>query len=217
MRRLLRDNGLSLVLILIFLAFWTLQAIAGWSVFNDEQLAHTEAPLAFAQYLLSAHFLEATAENWESEFLQMAAYVFLTAFLYQRGSAESKSPDRAEDVDFVPTRPGPEAPWPVRAGGWLGSLYGYSLSLAFLLLFLVSLSVHMVSGARLNNEERIAHGEAAQSIMEYASGSQFWFEAMQNWQSEFLAVFSIVILTIFLRQKGSPESKPVAMPHKENP
>ena len=217
MKRLLRDNGLSLVLILLFVAFWAIQALAGWSVFNQDQQAHNEAPLAFGQYLLSAHFLEATAENWESEFLQMAAYVFLTAFLYQRGSAESKSPDNAEEVDFVPTRPGPEAPWPVRAGGWLRSLYGYSLSLAFLLLFLISLGVHIASGARLNNEERLAHGESEQTIMEYVSGSQFWFEAMQNWQSEFLAVFSIVILTIFLRQKGSPESKPVAMPHTENP
>jgi hypothetical protein len=217
MRRRLRDNGLSIVLILFFLLFWALQALTGWSVFSDEQQEHGAQALGFGQYLLSPHFMEATAENWESEFLQMAVYVFFTAFLFQRGSAESKSPDKREDVDVTPRNPGSDAPWPVRKGGWIMTLYGYSLSLAFLVLFLVAFAFHAVGGARLSNADRLEHGQPQQSLMEYVSGSQFWFESMQNWQSEFLAVISIVILTIFLRQKGSPESKPMAIPHRENP
>lgn len=217
MRALLRDNGLSVVLFVLFTAFWALQTVAGWSVFNDEQKDHGERMVGFADYLASAHFLEATAENWESEFLQMGMYVFLTVFLFQRGSAESKSPDKKEDVDEVPSKPGPDAPSPVRKGGWIMTLYSYSLSLAFLLLFLASFAIHAISGAGLDNAERAAHGQAPQTVLEFMSSSQFWFEAMQNWQSEFLAVFSIVVLSIFLRQKGSPESKPLAMPHRDNP
>ena len=217
MRGLFRDNGLSIVLIVLFIAFWALQAITGWSVFNEEQKEHGGQILGFGSYLVSAHFLEATAENWESEFLQMGMYVFLTVFLFQRGSAESKSPDKREDVDEVPRNPGPDAPGPVRKGGWIRTLYAYSLTLTFLALFLASFAVHAIGGAHLDNAERAAHGQPAQTVLEFMNSSQFWFEAMQNWQSEFLAVFSIVVLTIFLRQKGSPESKPLAMPHKENP
>jgi len=219
MRRFLRDNGLTLVLLACFLAFWIGQAVAGWLVFNEEQAHHGAAAIGFAAYLRTPHFLEATAENWESEFLQMSAYVALTAYLFQRGSAESKNPDEKDDVDEEPPegRAPADAPWPVRKGGWVRALYRYSLSLAFAFLFLISFAIHAASGLRLDNMQRAGHGQPPQSAIEFLSGSQFWFEAMQNWQSEFLAVLSIVVLSIFLRHKGSPESKPVAMPNKETP
>lgn len=219
MRRFFRDNGLTLVLLACFVVFWIGQALAGWLVFNEEQATHGVAPIGLIAYLGTPHFLEATAENWESEFLQMSAYVALTAYLFQRGSAESKDPDKAEDVDEEPAegRAPADAPWPVRKGGWILVLYRYSLSLAFALMFLISFAIHAASGLRLDNLSRIEHGQPPQSAIEFMTGSQFWFEAMQNWQSEFLAVLSIVVLSIFLRHKGSPESKPVAMPSRENP
>ena len=219
MRRLLRENGLSIVLVGMFLLAWAGQIVAGWSVFNDERLAHDLARIGLLAYLGSAQFLEATAENWESEFLQMAAYVVLTVFLYQRGSAESKDPDKIEAVDAEPAaaRTDPAVPWPVRAGGWAMRLYQNSLSLAFLLLFLAAFVTHALSGANLDNLQRQEHGQAPQPFLDYVSGSQFWFESLQNWQSEFLAILAMVVLSIFLRQKGSPESKPVAAPHRENP
>ncbi len=219
MRGFLRDNGLSLALLAFFLAFWLGQAVAGWQVFNDEQAVHGNAPVSLLAYLGTAHFLEATAENWESEFLQMSAYVALAAFLFQRGSAESKSPDEEDDVDKEPprNRVPDDAPWPVRRGGWILVLYRYSLSLAFAVLFLGSFAVHAASGYRLENLHRATHGLEPQSAAAFLFSSQFWFEAMQNWQSEFLSVLAIVVLSIFLRHKGSPESKPVAMPNKENP
>ncbi len=219
MRRFLRDNGLTLVLLACFLVFWIGQAVAGWLVFNEEQALHGAAAIGFAAYLRTPHFLEATAENWESEFLQMSAYVALTAYLFQRGSAESKNPDKKEDVDEEPAegQAPADAPWPVRTGGWVRTLYRYSLSLAFALMFLISFAIHAASGLRLDNMQRAEHGQPPRSAIEFLSGSQFWFEAMQNWQSEFLAVLSIVVLSIFLRHKGSPESKPVAMPNRETP
>jgi hypothetical protein len=137
----------------------------------------------------------------------------------QRGSAESKHPDEDNDVDTDPvdTKPQPDAPWPVRRGGiWL-KLYASSLLIAFFALFLMSVIGHGLSGVREFNDERADHHEQPVSTTEYMKGSQFWFESMQNWQSEFLAVGAIVVVTIFLRQKGSPESKPVAMPTKEMP
>jgi hypothetical protein len=215
MRRVIRDNGLSIVLLGMFILALVGQSVAGWSVFNEDRQEHGIGGLGFLAYLLSAQFIEATAENWESEFLQMAAYVVLTVFLYQRGSSESKDPDRIEEVDAEPAsgKAPPDAPWPVRAGGWILGLYRYSLSFAFLLLFLASFAGHALSGARLNNLERMEHGRPAQPLVEYLASGQFWFESLQNWQSEFLAILAMVVLSIFLRQKGSPESKPVATPH----
>ena len=165
-------------------------------------------------YLGTGHFGEATFENWESEFLQMAFYVLLTIYLYQVGSSESKRPDTLEIVDLDP-RDSPQkdrAPWPVRTGGLVLVLYEHSLSLAFALLFLASLTLHAITGVVHYNEERMAHGEPAATIIEYASSSQFWFESFQNWQSEFLSLAAMVGFTIFLRQRGSPESKPVDAP-----
>jgi hypothetical protein len=215
MRRLLRENGLSIVLLSLFLVFWVGQSIAGHREHNTEQRDHGQPVISYGAYLRSAHFLEATAENWESEFFQMFGYVILTAFLYQKGSAESKKLGEPEPVDREPRRrQGRKVPWPVRRGGWVLKLYEYSLSLALLLLFLISISLHAVSGTAAYNDDQASHGRSESlSILQYASTSRFWFESFQNWQSEFLSIAAMVLLSIFLRQRGSPESKPVDSPH----
>jgi hypothetical protein len=218
MRRVFRENGLSIVLVLLFLIFWVGQSIAGYREHNNEQREHGQQEVPFGSYLRSAHFWEATAENWESEFFQMFFYVILTAMLYQKGSSESKKLDEPEPVDKEP-RPSPRkrnAPWPVRRGGLILKLYEHSLSLAFLLFFLTTFALHAVSGAAEYNEEQSAHGQPARlSTLGYMSTSRFWFESFQNWQSEFLAIASMVVLSIFLRQRGSPESKPVDAPNHQ--
>lgn len=217
-RRVLRENGLSIVLLSLFLLFWAGQSVAGHREYNAEQREHGEPETAYTAYLGTSHFWEATAENWESEFLQIFSYVFLTAFLFQKGSSESKKLDEPEPVDRDPreSRNKPDAPWPVRRGGFLLKLYEYSLSLAFLLLLLVSIALHAVAGSADYNQEQAAHGQfTALSPLQYAGTSRFWFESLQNWQSEFLAIAAVVVLSIFLRQRGSPESKPVDSPHDE--
>jgi hypothetical protein len=218
MRRLLRENGLSIVLVSLFLMFWVLQSAVGYRQYNSDQGEHAQPEVTYGSYLRTAHFWEATAENWESEFFQMFGYVILTAILYQKGSAESKKLDQPEPVDKEPRsgRKRRDAPWPVRRGGFLLKLYEHSLSLAFLLLFLISITLHAIAGAAEYSQEQAAHGETwSGSALRYAGTSRFWFESLQNWQSEFLAIAAMVILSIFLRQRGSPESKPVDSPHHE--
>ncbi len=216
MKRFLRENGLSIVTLgLFFLTFIAGQTFFGHREYNSDRVEHGLTPVALAQYLGSAHFLEATMENWESEFLQMGLYVFLTAFLYQKGSAESKKLSGSESVDRDPRRfkNKTHAPWPVKRGGFVLLLYENSLSLAFLLLFLVSFFFHAVGGRGNYNEEQLLHGQPTVSLVGYLASERFWFESMQNWQSEFLAIACMVIFSIFLRQRGSPESKPVDAPH----
>jgi hypothetical protein len=217
MRRFLQNNGLSLVLLGIFLGTLIGQSITGFQVYNDDQRDHGQPTDAFDTYLTSGHFLEAVFENWESEFLQDAAYVILTVFLFQRGSSESKDPDKEEPVDADPrdSHDDPMAPWPVRRGGvWL-TVYENSLFLAFLALFFAAFALHAVGGAREYNHEQLLHDSTTVSTLQYIATSQFWFESFQNWQSEFLALLSIVTLSIVLRQRGSPESKPVASAHSK--
>jgi hypothetical protein len=218
MQRFLRENGLSLVLFgLFFFSFILGQSLTGHREYNNDQQEHGQPTLSYLAYLGSSHFLEATMENWESEFLQMFAFVVLTAFLYQKGSAESKKLDEEEPVDRDPrqSQTKPDAPWPVRQGGFLLKLYEYSLSLAFLLLFLGSFLLHAIGGAGAYSQEQMQHGGQAVSTLTYIGTARFWFESFQNWQSEFLAVGAMVVLSIFLRQRGSPESKPVDSPHHE--
>jgi hypothetical protein len=218
MRKILRQNGLSIVLGLLFLIFLAGQFAVGMYEYNDEQQEHGQPAVGFVDYLTSSHFLEATMENWESEFLQMFAFVVLTAFLFQKGSAESKKLDEEEPVDRDPrkSRNKKNAPWPVRQGGLILKLYENSLSLAFLLLFLISFTLHAVGGAEEYNQSEREHGSSeVVSTLGYMETSRFWFESFQNWQSEFLAVGAMVVLSIFLRQRGSPESKPVDAPHSE--
>jgi hypothetical protein len=215
--RALRDNGLSIVLLGLFALCLLGQALAGHRHYNDEQIEHGQPTVTMTEYLRSGEFMEATAENWESEFLQMGAYVLFTCFLFQRGSSESKKIGSREAVDRDPrqSKNKRNAPWPVRRGGWVLWLYSNSLSLAFLLLFAVSFVLHAIGGTRAHNEEQLAHGGDVVSVMEYLGSSQFWFESFQNWQSEFLAIAMMVVLSIFLRQRGSPESKPVDAPHHQ--
>lgn len=217
MRRIFRENGLSIVLLSLFLLFWIGQSAVGHREHNQDQRLHGQPEVAYGSYLRSAHFWEATAENWESEFFQMFGYVILTAFLYQKGSSESKKPDEPAPVDRDPRKHLRRAsPWPVHRGGFILKLYEHSLSLALLLFFLISIALHAVSGAAVYNQEQAGHGQPEHlSLVQYAGTSRFWFESLQNWQSEFLAIASMVLLSIFLRQRGSPESKPVDSPHHE--
>jgi hypothetical protein len=166
-------------------------------------------------YLTSGHFWQATFENWESEFLQMFLYVLLTVWLRQWGSSESKPLDEPDPVDQPPA-PGPSAPWPVKRGGiWL-TLYRNSLSLAFLVLFLISWCFHAWGSFKDYQVEEGLKGQPVKDFTGFLGEPRFWFESFQNWQSEFLSVLSIVVLSIFLRQQGSPESKPVDTPDEEN-
>jgi hypothetical protein len=218
MRKILRNNGLSIVLGLLFFLSLIGQSAAGMYAYNEEQQEHGQPTVNFVDYVASSHFLEAVAENWESEFLQMFAFVLLTAFLFQKGSAESRDPDEKEPVERDPrkSRNKKDAPGPVKKGGPILKLYEYSLSLAFLLLFLVSFTLHAIGGAAEYNQNQREHGSAEViSTLQYMGTSRFWFESFQNWQSEFLAVGAMVVLSIFLRQRGSPESKPVDSPHSE--
>jgi hypothetical protein len=212
-----RRNSLSLVALAAFLALLVGMVLTGHNQFNADQSSHGEAQLSLWAYLGEGHIWEALFENWESEFLQMGAYVFLTVYLVQRGSAESKDPDGAQASDEDPrdAPPGRNQPWPVRRGGIVLTLYENSLAIAFLLLFIGSFVGHALGGVDEYNAELASHGEATVSTWGYVTSSQFWFESFQNWQSEFLAVLTIVVLTIFLRQRGSPESKPVAAPHSK--
>ncbi len=214
MKQVLRDNGLSLVMLALFALFLIAQSITGFAVYNDDQREHGEATISYPEYLESGHFIEATFENWESEYLQMGAYVFFTVFLFQRGSSESKDPDKEEPVDEDPrqVQDRQDVPWPVRLGGPVLRLYEHSLTIALLLLFLISFLLHAIGGAREYSQEQLAHGGSAVSTLEFLRTSEFWFQSFQNWQSEFLAVFSLVVLSVVLRQRGSPESKPVAAP-----
>jgi hypothetical protein len=218
MRRALRENGLSFVLVGLFLLSLAGQIVAGQRTYNSDQREHGEAEVSYRAYLGTAHFWEALSENWESEFLQIFGYVLLTAFLYQKGSAESKKLDEPEPVDRDARvkRPRSGAPWPVRRRGIALAIYENSLSLAFLAMFLGSITLHAAAGAGEYNAEQAAHGGgAAVSTMAYAVTSRFWFESLQNWQSEFLALAAVVILSIWLRQRGSAQSKPVDSPHSE--
>jgi hypothetical protein len=191
------------------------QSLTGWRTSVADAVQHGGASFGYWTYLTTGHFAEATFENWESEFLQMASFVLLTAYLIQRGSGESKKErDDPRDEDPRLHRDDPDAPWPVRRGGvWL-YLYERSLFLAFLLLFIGSFVGHAISGAHEYTAEQHLHGETGIGVWQFVRTAEFWFQSFQNWQSEFLAVGTIVVLTVFLRQRGSAESKPVHEPHR---
>jgi hypothetical protein len=211
----LRGNGLSIAAFALFALSIVGHLWSGLLADNQEARAHGEAELSLREYVCSGAFIESVFENWESEFLQMAVFVVATAFLYQRGSSESKPLDTESPVDEDPAKSRHEAtaPWPVRRGGLALLLYERSLSLSLTLLFLVSFVLHGVGGVANYNEEQLRHGGEPVSLLAYLGSAQFWFESFQNWQSEFLSVGVLVLLTIFLRERGSPQSKPVAAPH----
>lgn len=207
-------NGLTLTFLALFLITLVAQALTGWKEHNQVLKEEKANEINLATYLQSGHFISATFENFESEFLQMALYVMLTVGLRQRGSAESKSLDDPEDVDRIP-QPHKDAPWAVKKGGWILKIYSNSLSIAFVILFLISWALHFYGSWTDHNTQQVIKNLPTESVITYLSGPNFWFETFQNWQSEFLSVLSIVFLTIYLRQKGSPESKPVDAPHSE--
>lgn len=207
--RFLRDNGLTIALGGAFLFCLGGMLLAGWRSHNAELADHHAALLSLSQYAGSGAFVSAVFENWESEFLQMAAYVVLTAYLFQRGSAESRDPDepdRAEDELS-------ELPW--RARPLVGFLYAHSLGIALAFLFVASFVLHWWGSAAAASADALLHGSEPVSTWAYLADSRLWFESFQNWQSEFLSTAVLVVLSIFLRYRGSPESKPVAAPNSE--
>ncbi|HEY0332900.1 MAG TPA: DUF6766 family protein [Stenotrophomonas sp.] len=207
-----KRNGLSLVLLACFLVFIAAQVYFGWQSYNQERVEQAMPLLGLLDYLQSGHFVSATFENWESEFLQMGMYVLLTVTLRQKGSAESRPLEPSQEQQDIEAGP---VPWPVRRGGvWL-KLYEHSLAIAFGVLFALSFVLHLFGSWKADLEQRLARGEGPVTVWHHLAGAEFWFESFQNWQSEFLAVLALVLLTIWLRQKDSPQSKPVAAPHSQ--
>ncbi len=216
-RRFVFENGLVLTAAGLFLLAFVGQVLTGHAHYNEGQREHHEETVTLSEYLHTGAFVEATAENWESEFLQMGVFVVLTVFLYQRGSSESKKLDEPEAVDQRPedARDDPDAPWPVRRGGVALTLYKHSLSFSLFALFAISLAVHAAGGAAEYSRDQMQHGGQSVTALAYVGTSQFWFESFQNWQSEFLSVAVLVLLSIWLREQGSSQSKPVAAPSYE--
>ena len=214
MKKIFTNNGLSLVIFFMFLASLGAQFVTGFKECNNDISEHHGKPFTFGEYLVSGHCLEATFENWESEFLQMGIFVLLTTFLYQRGSSESNDPDEEEkeENELLPKQGSPKS---VRKGGWRLRLYQNSLSIAFFSLFLLSFVFHF-AGSLINfNNEQILKGLPVVNATAYMGTSRFWFESFENWQSEFLSVFCVVVFSIYLRQKGSSQSKPVNASHSQ--
>ena len=215
MKKFLKNNSLSIVFFLLFIGTIIGQVFTGWKEHNQEREDDGMPLLSLSQYISSGHFLQATFENWESEFLQMALFVVLTASLYQKGSSESKDPDKKEEVDRKPSARRKNVPWPVRRGGMILWIYSRSLSIVLFILFFLSIIVHF-HGSLQDENEKLAHkGLPPETISEYLGSNRFWFESFQNWQSEFLSVFAIVVLSIYFRQLGSSQSKPVDAPDED--
>lgn len=213
MAKFLRRNGLTLALTAMFFASLLGHWLTGWRTAQEDLQQHGQPTVSLLAYLADPTFLSTLFENWESEFLQMAVYVVLTAYLVQQGSAESKDPD-APERDVLPSR-NPDAPALARVRGFQGWLYAHSLGLALSLLFIVSLALHLRFSAQAAAQQALLHGASAPTVWTYLCDAGFWFESFQNWQSEFLSTAVLVVLSIFLRQKGSPESKGVAAAHSQ--
>ena len=213
----IRDRALTLVMMGFFLLFLVGQMVTGYHEYNEKQREAHQPKVTVSEYFRTGHPWEATFENWESEFLQMAVFVLFTTFLVQKGSPESRRPDVIELVDVDPRDFADESgvPWPVKRGGWVLKLYENSLGLAFVVLFLISWSGHAAGGFAEFRDDQITHALPVPTFSDYLLSSRFWFESFQNWQSEFLAIGSMVWLAVYLRQRHSPESKPVHAPHDE--
>jgi membrane protein implicated in regulation of membrane protease activity len=217
--RFLRENSLSLVFGGLFLLAVAGQSVAGVLARNEEAAAHGGEAISWARYLVSSEFGAALVENWQSEYLQFALFVLATAWLVQRGSAESIAPGDESRMDdrgqLVGRYARSDSPAAAKAGGWKAALYGNSLLLLMAALFLASMLVQSLTARSEYNHDRAEHGEPAVSWTTYVVGADFWERALQNWQSEFLAVGSLAVFSIFLRQRGSTESKPVGAPHDQ--
>jgi hypothetical protein len=217
MRRALGTNALSLVFLAFFVLALSGQAVAGWQDFNNEASAHDEATISLGRYLVSSSFGNAILENWQSEYLQFTLYILLTVWLVQRGSPESKKPGEEGTESDAQQRVGRHArsdsPSWARARGLRLWLYANSLVLVMATMWLASWFGQSVTGWTEYNDDQRAHDEPAVGWAAYLGSARFWESTLQNWQSEFLAVGSMVVFSIYLRQRGSPESKPVGAPH----
>ena len=213
-RDFVNENSLSLFFLLVFLGALIGQAIAGHDLYNEEAMTHGEATISLWQYLSTPDFAQAVTENWQSEYLQFALFAAATIWLLQKGSPESKELDKAGRESEREQKLGrwadEDSPlWAKYTGGAKRWIFSNSLLLVMLTIFLVSWFAQSLSGWSVFNEEARAHGEHAISWLGYIGSADFWEATFQNWQSEFLAVGSFAVITIFLRQRGSPESKPV--------
>jgi amino acid transporter len=215
MKNFIRNNGLSIVFFLLFVLSIIGQICFGFAEYNKERIENGVAAIGLFSYFSSGHFIQSTFENWESEFLQMALFVVFTIFLQQKGSSESKDFDKEEETDREPDPSKKDAPWPVKKGGLILSFYKYSLTIVLIILFLFSFGIHFYGSLKDENEQLAIKGLPLENTDKYLTDSRFWFESFQNWQSEFLSVLAIVLLSIWLRQKGSPQSKPVDAPFDE--
>ena len=217
-RRFLRENSLSLVFLLFFALALVGQAYAGWHQFNDEALAHREATISLGRYLTTSSFGNAVLENWQSEYLQFTLYILLTVWFIQRGSPESKEPGKeggeSDEEQMVGEHVRPDSPRWARAGGWRLRIYSNSLVIVMGSIWLLSWFGQSVTGWSEYNADQLTHDESTVSWLGYLGTANFWESTLQNWQSEFLAVGSMAVLSIYLRQRGSPESKPVGAPHE---
>lgn len=215
MKTFVRNNGLSICFFVLFAVTFAGQIIFGFKEHNKELIDEGASSITLLSYFSTGHFIESTFENWESEFLQMALLVVLTIFLQQKGSSESKDFDKDEEVDRAPSPNKKDAPWPVKKGGWVLAFYKHSLTIVLFLLFLLSFLAHFYGSLKDENEQLSLKGMPLEKASQYIADSRFWFESFQNWQSEFLSIFAIIVLSIFLRQMGSSQSKPVDAPHAE--
>jgi hypothetical protein len=215
MKKFVRNNSLSITFFLLFVAALGAQTFFGFKEHNKELLDDGAGAISFLSYFRTGHFIQSTFENWESEFLQMALFVVLTIFLQQKGSSESKNFDKEEEVDREPSANRKNVPWPVKKGGFILAVYKHSLSIILFLLFFISFILHFYGSLKDENEQLSLKGHPLETALNYMGDSRFWFESFQNWQSEFLSVFAIVILSIYFRQIGSSQSKPVDAPNSE--
>jgi len=217
MRRFPRENGLSLVFFGFFVLAVTGQAFAGWHDFNDQATAHRETTISLGRYLTSSSFGNALLENWQSEYLQFTLYILLTVWFVQRGSPESKKPGEeggeSDEDQRVGTHARPDSPRWARVGGLRTRLYSNSLLIVMGTIWVLSWFGQSVTGWSEYNSDQITHHQPTVNWLGYVGSADFWQATLQNWQSEFLAVGSMAAFSIYLRQRGSPESKPVGAPH----
>jgi uncharacterized protein DUF6766 len=217
MRRSLKENGLAIFFGAILLGALAGQAVAGQDAYNQEQLAHDGETLSLGRYLTSSAFGRAVMENWQSEYLQFTLFILATVWFVQRGSPESKEPGEegleSDEKQKLGRHSSTTSPTWARVGGIRTALYSNSLLLVMGLIFIGSWFAHSVTGWSDFNSHQLEHGEEKLSWFSYIGSSTFWEQTLQNWQSEFLAIGSMAVLSIYLRQRGSPESKPVGEPH----
>jgi hypothetical protein len=214
----IRQHLLSIFFAGLFIVALALQSVAGLAVVNEENAQHGEPTVTWGEFVTSSDFVVDVAENWQSEYLQFFLFILLTIWLVQKGSPESKQPGEegvgTDEEQLVGRYARDDSPAWARAGGWRLWVYSNSLLLTMGTIFLLSWLAQALAGQVVYNEEQALHGDQVVSLAEYVVSADFWNRTLQNWQSEFLAVGSMVALSIILRQRGSSESKPVGTPHE---